>query len=217
MTAETLVFVLDLVGTLAFAIYGALSAIRLTKLDVVGVLVLGTITAVGGGTMRDAILGATPVNAFSDWRYLATALVGALIAYLAAQFLHRVERVLVFFDAIGMGVFAVAGAGKALAFGASPVGAILLGVVTAVGGGALRDVIIGRVPSVLHEDLYATSALVGATVVVLAAELDAEGPWIAVLGFALAVIVRLAAIRWQISAPGVPGSAEFTRNGKHRS
>lgn len=206
MSGASLLLVLDLGGTLAFAIYGALSGIRVARLDVLGVLILGLLTAIGGGLMRDAILGATPANAFADWRYPATAIAGSLIAYLASRWLARAEPMLVFFDAVGMGFFAVSGAGKALVFGASPLGAVLLGVLTAVGGGALRDVMIRRMPSILYKDLYGTSALLGALIVVVGAEFGVVGLVPATVGVLAAVALRLAATRWNWSAPTVPRS-----------
>lgn len=204
ISSETLALLLDLAGTVAFAVYGALSAIRYTRLDLVGVLVLGSVTAMGGGAMRDAILGATPVNAVSDWRYPAAALLGALITFFSARWLARLEPAIVVFDALGLGFFAVSGAGTALAYGASPVGAVLLGMLTAVGGGTVRDIMLSRIPSILYEDLYATSALVGALIVVVSAEFGADDLVPATAGVLAAITIRLVAWRWKISAPGVP-------------
>ena len=204
VSSELLVLLLDLAGTVAFAVYGALSAIRYTRLDLVGVLVLGSVTAMGGGAMRDAILGATPVNAVSDWRYPAAALFGALITFFAARWLARLEPAIVVFDALGLGFFAVSGAGTALAFGASPVGAVLLGMLTAVGGGTVRDIMLSRIPSILYQDLYATSALVGALIVVVCEEFGLDELVPATLAVLTAITIRLVAWRWKISAPGVP-------------
>lgn len=204
VSSELLVLLLDLAGTVAFAVYGALSAIRYTKLDLVGVLVLGSVTAMGGGAMRDAILGATPVNAVSDWRYPAAALIGALITFFAARWLARLEPAIVVFDALGLGFFAVSGAGTALSFGASPVGAVLLGMLTAVGGGTVRDIMLSRIPSILYQDLYATSALVGALIVVVCEEFGLDELVPATVAVLAAITIRLVAWRWKISAPGVP-------------
>lgn len=204
VSSELLVLLLDLAGTVAFAVYGALSAIRYTRLDLVGVLVLGSVTAMGGGAMRDAILGATPVHAVSDWRYPAAALVGALITFFAARWLARLEPAIVVFDALGLGFFAVSGAGTALSFGASPVGAVLLGMLTAVGGGTVRDIMLSRIPSILYQDLYATSALVGALIVVVCEEFGLDELVPATVGVLAAITIRLVAWRFKISAPGVP-------------
>ena len=204
VSSELLVLLLDLAGTVAFAVYGALSAIRYTRLDLVGVLVLGSVTAMGGGAMRDAILGATPVHAVSDWRYPAAALLGALITFFAARWLARLEPAIVVFDALGLGFFAVSGAGTALSFGTSPVGAVLLGMLTAVGGGTVRDIMLSRIPSILYQDLYATSALVGALIVVVCEEFGLDELIPATVAVLAAITIRLVAWRWKISAPGVP-------------
>lgn len=204
VSSELLVLLLDLAGTVAFAVYGALSAIRYTRLDLVGVLVLGSVTAMGGGAMRDAILGATPVHAVSDWRYPAAALLGALITFFAARWLARLEPAIVVFDALGLGFFAVSGAGTALSFGASPVGAVLLGMLTAVGGGTVRDIMLSRIPSILYQDLYATSALVGALIVVVCEEFGLDELVPATVAVLAAITIRLVAWRWKISAPSVP-------------
>lgn len=204
VSSELLVLLLDLAGTVAFAVYGALSAIRYTRLYLVGVLVLGSVTAMGGGAMRDAILGATPVHAVSDWRYPAAALLGALITFFAARWLARLEPAIVVFDALGLGFFAVSGAGTALSFGASPVGAVLLGMLTAVGGGTVRDIMLSRIPSILYQDLYATSALVGALIVVVCEEFGLDELVPATVAVLAAITIRLVAWRWKISAPGVP-------------
>ncbi len=159
--------VLDLVGTFAFALNGALTALRAARLDIVGVVTLGMLTALGGGIIRDTMLDDLPPAAFSDWRYLAVAAAGALVAYAFGRGLDRLALPIEVLDAVGLSVFAVAGASKAMAFGLGPASAVILGVVTAVGGGTLRDVVVGRVPpSVMSEGLYAIPALAGATITV---------------------------------------------------
>ncbi|WP_239452059.1 trimeric intracellular cation channel family protein [Frondihabitans sp. PAMC 28766] len=152
--------VVDLVGTFAFALNGALTAIRTVRVDIVGVLVLGLVTATGGGIVRDVLLGRLPPSTFTDWRYLATAAAGSLIAFLIGRRLERLSGAIDLFDAIGLSFFAVNGALTALAAGAGPLQATLLGVVTAVGGGTIRDVMIGQVPTVLSSGLYAVPAAV---------------------------------------------------------
>ena len=169
MSDTTVLLVVDLTGTFAFALNGALTAVRSAHLDVVGVIVLGMITAVGGGILRDVLLGAVPPATFVDWRYLAVAAGGALIAFLFGRWVGRFAGAIDVLDAAGLGLFAVTGAGKALEWGVGPLQAIILGAVTGVGGGTLRDVLIRKVPSVLSSGLYAVPALVGAAVAVLAA------------------------------------------------
>ena len=157
-----LLLVLDLVGTFAFALNGALTAVRTVRLDIVGVITLATITAIGGGILRDVVLGATPPATFSDWRYLTVAAVGGLLAFFLGRLLVRAETTIMVLDAAGLSLFAVTGALKALDYGLGPGQAIILGAVTAVGGGTIRDVLLGPVPAVLHSGLYAIPAVLGA-------------------------------------------------------
>jgi uncharacterized membrane protein YeiH len=178
-TASVTALALDLAGTFAFALNGALTAVRAARLDIVGVVTLGMITALGGGILRDVLLGALPPSTFSDWRYLVVAAGGGLVAFVLSGRLERLAVPITVFDALGLSLFAVTGAGKALALGAGVGQSILLGAITAVGGGTLRDVLVRRVPSVLSSELYAIPALVGAAVVVVPARLGAEGPlWV---------------------------------------
>jgi uncharacterized membrane protein YeiH len=201
MTGTHVVLALDLLGTITFALNGSLTASRRVRLDIVGVLALGVITAIGGGLIRDVLLGATPPAALERWYYLATAGTGALVAWFISRPPGALHRVIVVLDAIGLSVFAVVGAQKALAFGLQPAAAVILGVITAVGGGTLRDVLIGDVPSVLTSELYAIPAMVGATVAVLGGVLTEEAAPAAVLGAALCFAIRMVGVRFDLHAP----------------
>jgi uncharacterized membrane protein YeiH len=172
-TASPLFLALDLTGTFAFALNGALTAIRVARLDVVGVLTLGMITALGGGIIRDIFIDALPPATFSDWRYLAVAATGSLVAFTFGRHLRRLTSPILVLDAAGLSLFAVSGALKALSFDVGLAQAVILGAVTAVGGGTIRDVLIGRIPVVLRSELYAIPALAGALVVVIAEQLGA--------------------------------------------
>jgi uncharacterized membrane protein YeiH len=201
--------VLDLVGTFAFALNGALTAVRAAHLDVVGVVTLGIITAVGGGIIRDILLGALPPATFLDWRYLAVATAGALIAFLFSRGLRRFTDPIDVLDAAGLSLFAVTGAGKALELGAGPLQAIILGTVTGVGGGTVRDVLIRQVPSVLSSGLYAIPALVGAALVVVAIT-SGVGQVLgapAALGAAgVCFVIRMVGLHFGLDAPKPPGA-----------
>ncbi len=166
--APLLLLVLDLAGTFAFALNGALTALRVARLDVVGVVTLGMVTALGGGILRDIIIGYLPPATFSDWRYLAVAAGGALIAFTFGRGLNRLSRSITVLDAAGLSLFAVTGASKALELGLGPAQSAILGAVTGVGGGTIRDVLIRRVPTILNSELYALPALLGATITVIA-------------------------------------------------
>ena len=139
-----LLLVLDLAGTFVFALDGALVALRVARLDIVGAITLGMVTAIGGGIIRDLLIGAVPPATFSDWRYLTVATAGGLIAFLLGSRLERLAKPITVLDAAGLSLFAVTGASKALAFGLGAGQAIILGAITAVGGGTLRDVLVRR-------------------------------------------------------------------------
>lgn len=164
---ELIVRVFDYLGTFAFALNGAMAATRAVRLDIVGVVTLAIITASGGGVVRDVLLGDTPPAVFGDWVYLTVSLIGALIAFFLSRPHRIVSSTVQILDAIGLSLFCVVGTQKALQFGIEPIPAILLGVVTAVGGGTIRDMMLGRVPTVLTSELYAIPALIGATIVVV--------------------------------------------------
>jgi uncharacterized membrane protein YeiH len=202
---STLFVALDLAGTFAFALNGALTAIRLARLDVVGVVTLGMVTALGGGIIRDILLGSLPPASFSDWRYLSVAAIGSLIAFVFGRRLERLATPILVLDAAGLSLFAVSGASMALDFGLGGGQAIILGVVTGVGGGTLRDVLIGRVPVVLRRELYAIPALAAALVVVIADRSGAYGVPAAVAAAVLCFVIRLLGVRFSLNAPSPPG------------
>jgi uncharacterized membrane protein YeiH len=205
-TASPLFLALDLTGVFAFALNGALTAIRVARLDVVGVLTLGMITALGGGIIRDVFIDALPPATFSDWRYLAVAATGSLVAFAFGRRLDRWINPILVLDAAGLSLFAVSGALKTVEFGGGPAQAIILGAVTAVGGGTIRDVLIGRVPVVLRSELYAIPALVGALVMVAADGLGAADVPAAVGGACLCFLIRILAVHYGLDAPIPPGT-----------
>ena len=197
MSDPPVLLVLDLAGTFAFALNGALTAVRTAHLDIVGVITLGMITAVGGGIIRDV-----------DWRYLAVAAGGGLIAFLFSRGLDRFTRLIDLLDAAGLSLFAVTGAGKALELGVGPAQAIILGAVTGVGGGTVRDVLIQRVPSVLSSGLYAIPALVGAALVVAAESVGIStllGVPVALGAAVVCFLIRMVGLHFEIDAPKPPG------------
>lgn len=203
----TLLLVLDLLGTFAFGLNGALTAMRAVRLDLLGVVTLGIITAVGGGIIRDLVIGAVPPVTFRDWRYLAVALAGALVAFVVGHRLGRLNRAIQALDAVGLGLFAVTGAAKAMGAGLGPLPSVLLGGVTAVGGGVLRDVMLRRVPAVLTSGLYATPALLGAAMTVAAVLLGWYGPMAAVVAAGSCIALRVvgALLKWQVPRPRSAG------------
>jgi uncharacterized membrane protein YeiH len=207
-TAVPVLLALDLLGTFAFALNGALTALRVARLDIVGVVTLGMITALGGGIIRDVLLDRLPPATFSDWRYLAVAAGGGLIAFVCGRRLERLNTPITVLDAAGLSLFAVTGAGKALQLGLGPAQAVILGAVTGVGGGTLRDVLVRQIPSVLSSGLYAIPALLGATAIVVAGLLDVDGPVTAVGAAALCFGIRMVGVHFDLNAPMPPRTPE---------
>ncbi len=202
------VLALDLLGTFAFAVNGAMTALRAARLDLVGVVVLGMITALGGGVLRDVLIGSVPPATFQDGRYLVVAAAGGLLAFVLGQRLDRLTGPITVLDAAGLSLFAVTGASKALDAGLGAGQAVLLGAVTAVGGGTLRDVLVARVPTVLSSDLYAVPALVGAAITVAASQSGPAGVVAASLAAATCFVVRMAGVRYGLNVPRSRGARE---------
>jgi len=199
-TGIPVLLALDLLGTFAFALNGALTALRVARLDIVGVVTLGMITALGGGIIRDVLLDVPPVT-FNDWRYLAVAAGGGLIAFVFGRYLDRLNTPITVLDAAGLSLFAVTGAGRALELGLGPVQAVLLGALTGVGGGTLRDIMVRQVPAVLSSGLYAIPALIGATATVVLTLLDVHGPATAVGAAVLCFGIRMVGVHYDLDAP----------------
>lgn len=204
---STTLVVLDLLGIFVFAISGALVAVR-KDLDVFGVLVLAGTTGLGGGFLRDVLIGATPPAALADWRYLMVPVGAGLVTFFFHPTLGRMERVVNVLDAFGLALFCVTGALKALSYGLGPVPAALMGMVTGIGGGMARDLLAGRVPAVFRGELYATPALAGAALAVVADQyLDLGNLLVAVLGGGVCLVWRLLAMWLNWQAPKPAGSA----------
>jgi uncharacterized membrane protein YeiH len=163
---ENLPIALDLTGTFVFALSGALAGVK-RALDLFGVLVLSFAAANSGGIIRDVLIGAVPPGAIGDWRYLGVSLFAGLITFCFSSVIVRMSHPVLMFDAAGLAFFAVAGASKALAYGLHPVMAIVLGMVTGIGGGIVRDVLLAEIPMVLRAELYAVAALLAAAIVVI--------------------------------------------------
>ncbi len=193
---------LDLVGTAAFAASGASIGV-FKRLDLFGVCVVGITTGIGGGITRDVLLGVHPPTSLVQWPDFVVALTFSLGVFLLHPLMGHVQTAVLWLDALGMGVFATTGAATALHHDAEWWAAILIGAISAIGGGVLRDVLVNEMPLLLHRDLYATPALVGATIVV-GFELGAVPyPWGLVAGTVIATVLRLAALArgWNLPSP----------------
>jgi uncharacterized membrane protein YeiH len=203
---SALVIVLDLLGIFVFAISGGLVAVR-KGLDLFGVLVLAGATGLGGGFIRDVLIGAVPPAALADWRYLLVPVAGGLVTFYFHPTLGRMERLVNVFDAAGLALFCVTGALKALGYGLGPVPAALLGMVTGIGGGMVRDLLAGRVPIVFRAELYATPALVGAAIAVIGSEAGVASAVVAIPAALVCFVWRVLAVRRGWTAPRPSGSA----------
>ena len=196
---ESLPSILDLAGTFVFALSGAMAGVK-HRLDVFGVLVLSFVAANTGGITRDVLIGAVPPGAISDWRYMGVSLVAGLLTFSFPSAITQRWSPVLLFDAAGLALFAVSGAHKALAYGLNPVMATLLGMLTGIGGGMARDVLLAEVPTVLRADVYAVAALVGAAIVVIANLLQLPSGVAALVGAALCFGLRVTAIKhgWRL-------------------
>ena len=199
VTVSTLVLVLDLCGTFVFALSGAIAGIK-HRLDLFGVLVLSFAAANAGGILRDLLIGAVPPPGISDWRYIAVPVLAGLAAFRWGSIVDRMRSSVQIFDAGGLALFAVSGALKALDFHLGPLTAVLLGMLTGIGGGMVRDVLAAEVPSVLRGDVYAVAALAGAAVVVIGRMLHFPSAAVTIIGAVLCFGLRFMAIRrgWQL-------------------
>jgi uncharacterized membrane protein YeiH len=197
--------VLDLAGTFVFALSGAMAGVR-HRLDLFGVLVLSFAAGNAGGVTRDLLLGAAPPPAVSDWRYIGVSLAAGLITFVQAPVIDRLRSPVLVLDAAGLALFAVSGTLKALGAELNPVAAMLLGVLTGVGGGMMRDVLVSEVPAVLRSELYASAALAGSGVVVLGRLLSLPTPMIVGAGALLCFVLRYLAIRrgWRLPVADHP-------------
>lgn len=192
---DTFHVALDLAGTFVFALSGGMAAVK-HRLDIFGVLVLSFAAANSGGIARDVMIGATPVAALSDWRYVGVSLLAGLLVFYCYSFIDRLSGSVLIFDAAGLALFAVTGATKALTYHLGPVPAALLGMLTGIGGGMARDILIMEVPVVLRADLYAVAALAGSTVVVVANILHLSSVAAGTVGAVLCFGLRFLAIRY---------------------
>jgi len=199
----SLPFLLDLAGTFVFALSGAMAGVR-RRLDVFGVLVLSFVAANTGGITRDVVIGAVPPAAINDWRYLGVSVMAGIITFLFPAAVKQRWNPVLLFDAAGLALFAVSGAHKALMYGLNPIMATLLGMVTGIGGGMARDVLLTDIPTVLRADLYAVAALLGAATVVAAHVLHLPSGPATLVGAALCFRVRVLAMKrgWRLPVAG---------------
>ncbi|MEU4556782.1 trimeric intracellular cation channel family protein [Actinoplanes sp. NPDC023936] len=200
MTGGYGLLVADLIGVAVFAASGATAGVA-KRLDLFGVAFVGFVAALGGGILRDLAIGSVPPLAFADWRYAVTAVVASLAAFWLHPTLNRLRRTVLLLDAAGLGLFTATGTLKAIAAGVPPVGACLLGMLTAIGGGVARDLLTGEIPVVLRREIYAVVALGGAVLVTVLHRMGFTGLLPLVGAAGLMTGVRLLALYRKWSAP----------------
>jgi uncharacterized membrane protein YeiH len=196
----TLQLALDLVGVFAFALSGGLVAVK-KRFDLFGVLVLAAAAALGGGVMRDLLIGDTPPVGISDWRLMGTAVFAGLVTFLAHPGVERISKIVRVLDAAGLATFAIGGSLKALGAGVEPLAAVVIGVITAVGGGMIRDVLAGQVPEVLRREMYALPALLGSALLVAAHHWDLISAAVIWSCVGLVFGIRMVAVILDVHAP----------------
>ncbi|MEA5080054.1 MAG: trimeric intracellular cation channel family protein [Dysgonamonadaceae bacterium] len=195
ITFHTLYYFLDIGGTFAFAISGATAA-KQRGLDLFGICAVAFTVACGGGIIRDLSIGAIPPAGLSTWYYLATSLLAAMMTIGLYPLVRKLNRPVIFFDAIGLSMFAVTGAQKSLSFGHNAEVAVLLGIITAVGGGIIRDMLLTRIPVILEKEVYASAALIGALIVVLGDHFNwLTRDWISIIAMLVCFTLRMLALR----------------------
>jgi uncharacterized membrane protein YeiH len=202
---STLLMVMDLIGVFVFGLSGGTLAVR-KRLDIFGVLVLSLAAALAGGVFRDLLIGAVPPASLRDERYLLAALAAGFVAFFFHRPINRLGKPVMVLDAAGLGLFAVAGCGKALAFGLAPLPAALLAVLTACGGGVMRDLLVAEVPRVLCEEIYAMAALLGAMIVIAGQHVGLPPVPVAVVGATAVFVLRVVSVLRGWSAPRAPGT-----------
>lgn len=200
MSEQGLFSLLNLIGTLAFAISGAAAAYQ-KKLDLFGIVTLAYITACGGGIVRDLCIGAVPPAGLSDWRYLALSILASALVIGVNSLMQRLSHPVLLFDAVGLGFFAVFGAQKTLAYGHSIEAAIILGVVSAVGGGIMRDLLLNRTPIIMQKEIYASAALLAAVFQTVAHALGWSVHWSTWVGISLCFVLRFLSLRYHWNLP----------------
>lgn len=201
-----MILALNLAGTFAFGLSGGLAAVR-ARLDIFGVVALSFVVGLTGGIVRDVLIGVPP-ETFRDWRYLAAAAAAGVACFFGRPLMDRFRGGIQVFDALGLALFCVTGATKAFAFDLGPVQGVVLGAITGIGGGALRDVLLREIPTVLRHDLYAIPAVLGATVVAIAHSAGSDSAVFSVVGAVVCFFVRMVGVRYGLHAPSVPRKRE---------
>ena len=197
-----LIYVLDILGTFAFAISGALVAYD-KKLDLFGILIIAFVTAVCGGMLRDVLIDAHPINWIGDLNYLYTIFAAVIFTFLFKSKINYLGKTMFLFDTIGIGVFTLLGLKKGLSFNLHPIIALIMGMISAVFGGVLRDVLTNRIPLIFEKEIYASACLAGGIVYLTISQFNVPENIIFVISASVIVIIRVVSVRYQLELPKI--------------
>ena len=192
------IYTFDLIGTFVFAISGILAALE-NKFDLVGAAILGFVTAVGGGTLRDVMLGATPVAWMDDLNYFIITMLALPVCYLGRKYIMKLRKGIFLFDTIGIAVFTIIGLQKTLSYNLSPIIAILLGAVSAVFGGVIRDVLSNKVPLIFRKEIYASACLVGGAVFLITEKFSPNNQLNILVPILVVFLIRYLSVKYEWS------------------
>lgn len=195
-------YAIDLLGTIAFAISGVLVAMH-KKMDLFGILIIAFVTAIGGGTIRDVIIGNTPVGWMKDMNYTYAIIGSAVFAIIFRKKINYLRTSLFLFDTIGIGLYTVVGVEKGITAGLHPIICIALGTISACFGGVIRDILCNEIPVIFRKEIYATACIVGGAAYFLIEMLPIEGDFVFMFAGLVVIIVRLLAVKFKISLPSV--------------
>jgi uncharacterized membrane protein YeiH len=207
-SASTIYTILDLLGTFVFALSGAVAA-RQKHLDIFGVFSLAFSVACGGGIIRDLCLGDIPPSGLTNWLYMVMVLAATIITIRFYHWVAILSQPVLVFDALGLSVFAVTGCRKAIAYGLNYNAAVLLGIVTAVGGGVIRDILLNRIPVILTKEIYASAAMVGAMIVVGGDYLHYSKEIVAVVAIMFCFVLRFLSLHFHLNLPSFSDKGEI--------
>ncbi|MBU3011772.1 trimeric intracellular cation channel family protein [Polaribacter vadi] len=197
-----LIYVLDILGTFAFAISGALVASN-KKFDLFGVIIIAFVTAVGGGMLRDVLIDAHPINWIGDLNYLWTILTAVVLTFLFKRKIAFLSKTLFLFDTIGLSVFTLLGLQKGLSFNLHPIIAIIMGMISAVFGGVLRDVLTNKVPLIFEKEIYASACLIGGVFYLSLSYFELSENIVFIISASIIVIIRLIAVKFHLELPKI--------------
>ena len=204
----SLLYILDLIGTFAFAISGAMHSAR-KQLDAFGIFITAFLTALGGGTIRDFLLGRSPVGWMQDINYIIVVFIAVIVSFIAYRQLLKLSKTMFLFDAIGIGVFTIVGINIAMSYNINIVLSITMGMVSACFGGILRDIFLTQIPLILRKEIYATACLLGGVLYVLLEQVNVAQEFNMIITILFIIMIRVTAVKYHLSLPKIKLPADL--------